>query len=135
MKTVDVAAITKANATIDVLCQWFPHAFFRDGAKRRPLKIEIHFDLVVALDGAIPSLDLRAALKAYTASLWYRRALTAGAARIDLNGDEAGEVSAKHAEIARQSLTKRSSTPTSKPRDSFAALKAAAALRRQQQQQ
>jgi ProP effector len=162
MKPIDVDAITKANATIDILSQRFPRAFSRDGAKRRPLKLGIHFDLVAALDGAIPSLDLRAALQLYTSSPWYQRTLIAGAVRVDLNGDEAGEVSAEHAEIARQSLTKRSSTstpsptststpspsptstPTPKPgpaqkpgpaRDSFTALKAAAALRRQQQQQ
>jgi ProP effector len=161
MKPLDLDAIAKANQTIDVLCARFPRAFFRDGAKRRPLKIEIHFDLAKALDGAIPSLDLRAALKLYTASPRYRHALTVGAARIDLDGDPVGEVSAvhaAHAAFASRRFRKRKpkpptpkSAPTAAPRpspddslrsrqaaparDGLAALKAAPALRRQQQQQ
>jgi sRNA-binding protein len=115
MKPLDLDAIAKANQTIDVLCARFPRAFFRDGAKRRPLKIEIHFDLAKALDGAIPSLDMRAALKLYTASPWYRRGLAVGAARIDLDGNPAGEVNAAHAAFAKQLLTKRQPTSTSSP--------------------
>jgi ProP effector len=133
VKPVDVAAITKANATIDALCERFPRTFFRDVASRKPLKLGIHLDLAFALNGEINSLDIRAALVLYTSSTRYRHALQAGAPRLDLDGNAAGEVSTKHAEIAKQQLTKRKPTSTPRPaRDGLATLKAAAALRRQQ---
>jgi ProP effector len=127
------------DATIDALCERFPRAFFRKGAKRRPLKLGFHIDLAAALKGEINSRDVRAALKMYTASPWYRRALTVGAVRIDLNGDPAGEVSPAHAAFAQRMLSKQPPAPSPKPaatgpvRDGLSALKAAAALRRQQQ--
>ena len=47
---------------------------------------------------------LRVALAAYTGRVMYLRGLVAGAARIDLDGNPAGEVSAKDTEYATVKL-------------------------------
>src|SRR5215472_7546980 len=60
---------------------------------RQPLKIGIHNDIVARHPELRPSLIARA-LKTYTRSLGYLETLTAGAARIDLEGNPVGTVTA-----------------------------------------
>ena len=53
---------------------------------------------------AVERRVLSAALSAYTQRIMYRKAMVAGAARIDLDGNPAGEVSAADAEHAAAKL-------------------------------
>jgi ProP effector len=85
------------EAALVLLCELFPKAFVRYEARRRPLKIGIHRDLQVALADAITDIELGCALRLYVANRVYRSRLVAGAARIDLDGNPAGTVSAEHA--------------------------------------
>jgi ProP effector len=85
------------EAVLTLLCETFPKAFARYEARRRPLKINIHHGLQVALNGAITDTELRRALRAYCSNKMYRARLITGATRIDLDGNPSGSVSAEHA--------------------------------------
>ena len=89
-------------ATIAMLAERYPKTFFVLGVQRKPLKIGIADDIVA--DGTIQSKDLRWALGAYCNSPDYLRSFQAGAARLDLNGNEAGIVTADEAEHAQWKL-------------------------------
>jgi sRNA-binding protein len=60
----------------------------------RPLKIGIGNDLVAR--GVLGQREVNAALKRYIDRLMYQKCLAAGGARIDLEGNAAGEVSSAH---------------------------------------
>ncbi|PZV37158.1 prop expression regulator [Mesorhizobium kowhaii] len=72
----------------------------------RPLKIGIHHD-IRALDGELSDDELRRALRAYTRMARYVARLDAGAARVDLDGKPAGEVSDADAATAKALLCAR----------------------------
>jgi ProP effector len=94
--------LTTAYATIELLASTWPNCFavkFRD---RRPLKIGIADDVAAAVEGAITSEELDAAFAVYTRQTGYLRALRQGAARIDLDGNPAGVVTADQAATARR---------------------------------
>jgi sRNA-binding protein len=76
---------------IVMLCERFPHAFSLK--QRRPLKVGIHKDLLAALEDTIPRNELDGAMKYYVRGLSYLQSLVAGGQRIDLQGNEAGEIS------------------------------------------
>ena len=78
------------DATIELLCERFPRAFFRFERMRVPLKLGIRDDLIAALGDTIDPELIGLALKGYMA---YRRSQLQGAARIDLEGEPAGTVS------------------------------------------
>ena len=98
--------ITKQDihAALTRLAEAFPQTFVLErGRRHRPLKIGIAADL----QAGCPALEwrvLRVALAAYTGRVMYLRGLVAGAARIDLDGNPAGEVSAKDTEYATVKL-------------------------------
>lgn len=75
-----------------------------DGEHPRPLKLDIHQDLIAAGHDRIA---VRRALGRYCQTDRYRQALQAGAARLDLQGQPAGVVTEKEAAHARQVLTPR----------------------------
>ena len=75
-----------ARALLDLLCEKFPKIFVCYEQRRRPLKVGIHADLVVALEGVATPAELRLALRTYTANRVYRSKLRDGATRYDLNG-------------------------------------------------
>jgi sRNA-binding protein len=79
-----------ASAAMALLAERFPRCF--DERNRRPLKIGINADVVVAMAGTMPARDVANALRFYTGSVLYQRALTAGAGRLDLGGKLAGTV-------------------------------------------
>jgi hypothetical protein len=83
----------------------FPKCFQPFGAPKLPLKIGIFHD-VKALYTTTLRHDLAAALKDYTSGVTYLRAMTAGAVRIDLDGNPAGEVTEEAAKIAGRQLAK-----------------------------
>jgi sRNA-binding protein len=88
-----------AHAAVVRLVETFPTAFFR--TDRKPLKLGIHDDLLargVAADVATKGLA------SYCSSTGYLNATKAGAARIDLDGNEVGTVTAEEAEHAAQKL-------------------------------
>jgi sRNA-binding protein len=87
------------------LAEAFPRCFFLDEASRRPLKLDIHVDLVTLVPFA--EEELRAGLAYYTRANGYLCATVEGAPRIDLNGNEVDTVSAKHAAWAQMILVRR----------------------------
>jgi ProP effector len=90
--------------TLLTLRQKFPQAFARlNDNRRRPVKVGIHLDI----QAAIPDLDKVAigrALKFYVSDFRYHRACIEGAARIDLDGNPAGAVTAAEAENSARSV-------------------------------
>jgi ProP effector len=96
--------LRKANeaiAALGRLVEKFPNCFFFYEHARRPLKVGLHDDLTAA---GCPSADLKIALRRYTNSFGYLRSLKTGAARLDLTGAPAGEVTAEQAAVAAQKL-------------------------------
>jgi sRNA-binding protein len=83
---------TKSDANIAALAALFPAAFSAEPWQaHRPLKVGIGNDLVER--GVLGALDVNAALKRYVDRLMYQKCLAAGGARVDLEGNVAGEVS------------------------------------------
>jgi ProP effector len=92
------------RAALTCLAERFPQTFVREGHQpHRPLKVGIAADLV-ARCVELERRKLTAALSAYTQRIVYRKAMVAGAARVDLDGNPAGEVSAADAEHAAAKL-------------------------------
>src|SRR5215472_16120843 len=110
---------TKRHATnaaaIMLLQERWPKCFAIYEQRRRPLKIGIHNDLLIALNGTLPPLELSHALRAYTGNAYYLTMLRKGAWRLDLDGKPAGTVTAKDEASARQTLAKRKARHTPKP--------------------
>ena len=100
----EAAARATIGAVIRLLCDRFPQAFTGRGQPRRPLKVGIHADLVTALDGAVRPRDLRNALRAYTSTASYLGVLSAGAARVSLDGSPAGTVTSEDETAANARL-------------------------------
>src|SRR5262249_53716546 len=88
-----------AHAAITALVETFPAAF--TGFGRKPLKLGIHDDLLAR--GIAPDVATKG-LAAYCSSMGYLNATKAGAARIDLDGNEVGAVTDDEAEHAAQKL-------------------------------
>jgi len=92
------------DAALARLAEAFPQTFVLE--KYRP-----HWPLKVGIASAIPArcpaLEwrvLKVALTAYTGRIMYLRGLVAGAARVDLDGNPAGEVTARDPEYAAAKL-------------------------------
>jgi sRNA-binding protein len=92
------------GAVIRLLCDRFPQAFSRGGQDRRPLKIGIHADLMVALGDTVKPRDLKTALRAYTSNASYLRTLSAGAHRVGGDGTSAGTVTSEDEIVAKARL-------------------------------
>jgi ProP effector len=104
---------------LDLLCERFPGTFARNPAERRPLKCGIDRDLVARLDGTVSRSAIKRALGAYVSCPEYRARLVEEAARIDLDGNAAGAVTASEAEHALElepvKIKPTSSTPPAPP--------------------
>jgi ProP effector len=94
------------DAALARLAEAFPQTFVLE--KYRP-----HWPLKVGIASAIPARCpaierrvLSVALSVYTRRVMYLRGLVAGAARLDLDGKAAGEVTASDAEYAAAKLAK-----------------------------
>ena len=94
------------DAALARLAEAFPQTFVRE--KYRP-----HWPLKVGIAAAIPArcpdLEwrvLKMALTAYTGRVMYLRGLVAGATRVDLDGNPAGEVTVRDAEYAAAKLAR-----------------------------
>jgi sRNA-binding protein len=85
---------------IAILAELFPMCFtMGKWEAHRPLKVGIHADLVAS--GLVTPRECTIALTAYTGRLQYQRAVAAGGARFDLDGNIAGEVAPDQIEHAR----------------------------------
>jgi ProP effector len=73
----------------------YPRAFFLDQVNRRPLKLQIHYDLRSDKAHGLSDAELRTALARYCQSAGYLAAMTLGAQRINLAGEPSGTVSAE----------------------------------------
>ena len=83
---------TKSDADIAALAALFPAAFSAEPSQaHRPLKVGIGNDLVAR--DVLGAREVNAALKRYVDRLMYQKCLAAGGARVDLEGNVAGEVS------------------------------------------
>lgn len=81
----------------------FPIAFPKNPAPKLPLKIGIFEDLVAhAKELSLTEAELRDAIKTWCRGSRYWKALVEGAARVDLSGAEAGQVSAQEAAGAQR---------------------------------
>ena len=86
---------TKSDAHIAALAALFPAVFSAEPRQaHHPLKVGIGDDLVAR--GVLGAREVNAALKRYVDRLTYQECLAAGGARIDLDGNVAGEVSSEH---------------------------------------
>ena len=92
----------KVGAIIELLCDRFPQTFSRRGPK--PLKVGVYDDALAMLGEAVQPRGLQSALRAYTSNAGYLRALSAGACRVDLDGNPAGTVTAEDEAVAKARL-------------------------------
>jgi sRNA-binding protein len=128
-----------ASAGISLLAEAHPQCFAVYEARRRPLKVGIHNDLLDKLAGAMSAQEIGLALRFYTGNAAYLRRMLAGAWRYDLDGKPAGSITAEEAQAAKLILAaKRKPKPppppaprTDKKRLGLADLKAAALRRRE----
>jgi ProP effector len=92
------------DAALARLAEAFPRAFVLEKHRpHRPLKIGIAAD-IPARCPAVERRVLSVVLGAYARRVMYLRSLVAGAARVDLDGKAAGEVTARDAEYAAAKL-------------------------------
>ena len=120
-------------AVLELLCAQFSRCFFRDEARRQPLKVGIHNDVLLALGDAVTPSELARALQVYANNRIYQSRLRLSATRIDLNGEPAGTVSAAEAAFARaKERARKEQRPTSSSpsRSSLAELRAAGQRRK-----
>jgi ProP effector len=80
------------DETIGYLAERFPKCFFEEPNLRRPLKLDILSDL--EQQNVLDHDRLEQTLSWYCGHFSYHYALTAGATRIDLDGNKAGTVTA-----------------------------------------
>lgn len=96
--TMRPADLKLAEETRAVLAERFPDCFARKGAPtKKPLKLGMYHDLRTAAPDIKPQA-LQLALYDYTSGPKYLDAHTAGATRVDLNGEPAGVVTEEQAD-------------------------------------
>jgi ProP effector len=93
------------TAVIAKLAELFPKAFAVGQQERRSLKIGIDADL--GAKGVIEPRALWRPLRVYCSSFGYLRTVTAGAERVDLDGNPAGVVTPEAAALAQALLAAR----------------------------
>ena len=94
------------SAALEILSEAFPRAFALYERRRRPLKIGIHADIAARCPALTPR-EIGRALQLYTGSRGYLQAVAFGSARVDLDGNPAGSITAEHRERARLRLLER----------------------------
>jgi sRNA-binding protein len=87
----------------DILVVRFPNCFAPRGEAKKPLKLGIGFDVLLALP-ELNSYSIGAALEDYCSGRTYCESMVVGAARYALDGSEAGFVSALEADHATKRL-------------------------------
>ena len=102
--------MTATKQDIDIalvhLAKKFPQTFVLEKHRpHQPLKVGIAAEIPMRCP-ALERSVLGAALSAYARRVMYLQSLIAGAARLDLDGNPAGEVTARDAEYAAAKLAK-----------------------------
>ncbi|MCG9721613.1 RNA chaperone ProQ [Shewanella sp. Isolate7] len=97
--------LTDTNAILAYLYETFPLCFIAEG-ETKPLKIGLFQDLAERLadDSKVSKTQLRIALRRYTSSWRYLKGVKAGAQRVDLDGNECGELEQEHIDHAQATL-------------------------------
>lgn len=96
--------------TISRLQKQFPQAFPKKPAPKLPLKLGIHKDLYAQAEALkLTNAEIKEAVKTWCQGSRYWACMTEGAARLDLNGEPAGEVTAADAQHAKQLANRRRS--------------------------
>lgn len=97
--------LANSKQVIAYIAERFPQCFTLEG-EARPLKIGIFQDLAERLadDPKVSKTQLRAALRQYTSSWRYLYGVKAGAVRIDLDGNDCGELEQEHIDHAQTAL-------------------------------
>ena len=97
----EVQKLTNNKEIIAYLAEKFPLCFSIEG-EAKPLKIGLFQDLSEALkdDERVSKTQLRQALRQYTSNWRYLHGCKAGAVRVDLEGNPAGELEQEHIEHA-----------------------------------
>jgi ProP effector len=103
-----VVTNTKRTSTKEIiayLAEKFPACFSIEGAAK-PLKIGIFQDLAEQLtdDETVSKTRLRQALRHYTSSWRYLKAIKLGAFRVDIHGEQAAEIDQEQADYAAKTL-------------------------------
>ena len=101
----EVQKLANNKEIIAYLAEKFPLCFSIEG-EAKPLKIGLFQDLSEALkdDERVSKTQLRQALRQYTSNWRYLHGCKAGAVRVDLEGNPAGELEQEHIEHAAQQL-------------------------------
>ncbi|OKY25464.1 MULTISPECIES: RNA chaperone ProQ [Thalassotalea] len=96
---------TSAKEIIAHLAEKFPACFSVEGPAK-PLKIGVFQELAARLEGdeIVSKTRLRQALRHYTSSWRYLKAIKVGAQRIDIDGNEVAEIDQEQADHAAKSL-------------------------------
>ncbi|MFD2166568.1 RNA chaperone ProQ [Thalassotalea euphylliae] len=111
---------TSSKEIIAYLAEKFPACFSIEGAAK-PLKVGIFQDLAekLAEDETVSKTRLRQALRHYTSSWRYLKAVKAGQFRVDLEGNNAEEIDAEQADYAAKTLKEsQEKFANKKPHDS-----------------
>lgn len=97
--------LTDTNAILAYLYETFPLCFIAEG-ETKPLKIGLFQDLAERLadDSKVSKTQLRIALRRYTSSWRYLKGIKVGAQRVDLDGNECGELEQEHIDHAQATL-------------------------------
>jgi ProP effector len=90
---------------VDQLATLYPLCFFRDHGLRRPLRIGIREDIIAQHPELQPSVIV-SALQSYTRCVPYWSTLKACAARIDLDGNVAGQVTLEDEQAEKVKIAK-----------------------------
>lgn len=101
----EVKKLSNNKEVLAYLVEKFP-ACFSIAGEAKPLKIGIFEDLASRLenDEAVSKTRIRTALRHYTNSWRYLRAVKEGTMRVDLDGADAGLVEADHQQHAQETL-------------------------------
>ncbi|SJL83096.1 RNA chaperone ProQ [Vibrio palustris] len=97
--------LKNSKEVIAYIAECFPKCFTLEG-EAKPLKIGIFQDLAERLseDTKVSKTQLRAALRQYTSSWRYLHGVKPGAVRVDLDGNDCGELEDQHIEHAKTAL-------------------------------
>lgn len=103
--TAEKSRFENIQTALGLIYEHFPKAFFKEGDPK-PLKLGIFDDLKARIEGieGLSITKVRAAVRIYTSRLKYLHSIKEGARRIDLDGNEADEVTKEHAEYAKQKI-------------------------------
>src|SRR5512144_396658 len=89
---------------LPVMAATFPNAFFTTARQVRPLKLNIHLDLLAALPDGVEPYHAKRFLGWYVNRPVYLKALAQETERIDLTGAVVSEISDEVRQQAKQKL-------------------------------